>query len=95
MPSLALTTASQTLYDPDNVTADKVTGRVKSYYVYVASSATDVVDVLINNETTTRTLPAGGAMVFTAAGKIYKVQAKLPDASAGAATIHYGIAAIS
>jgi hypothetical protein len=87
MPSLALTTTAQSLYNSSTAG----TGPVASFYVYVNSAATDVVDIFINGETVSRTLPAGGAMTFSASGKIKTVTAKLPDGSAGAATVYYGI----
>jgi hypothetical protein len=100
MPATTLTTSKQDLFncqsdaDGGNAT-DRTIGRVTAYFIFnvgaPGSASTDRVEVFINNQTVSRNIPIGQNMTFRADGGIYRVQAKLPDASALAAVVDHGV----
>jgi hypothetical protein len=86
MPTTSLDTNKVTIFDADNVTADKELGRLVAYGVTNADT-TNTVDVFLNGRTLGTTVGPGVTFPFRRLGKIWKVEAK----SSATAIIHHGM----
>jgi hypothetical protein len=91
MATVVLTTSLQDLFNAESDSDDQKIGRINSCYVHSLESSTDKAEIYINGQVAERIVRPGNTQYYSRQGKIYRVQGKLPDASALAATVDFSI----